>query len=81
MYNNYINSLKDTEPILFIAMPPTPNGGLHLGHVGGPFLKMDIMTRWKRQIGGKALFYSGVDSFDSYVILESFNQKNQQKKS
>lgn len=35
--------------------PPTPNGGLHLGHLSGPFLAGDILARAAR--------LQGIDSF------------------
>ncbi|WP_368737243.1 class I tRNA ligase family protein, partial [Acinetobacter baumannii] len=33
---------------LVTAGPPTPNGDLHLGHLSGPYLAGDILTRYLR---------------------------------
>jgi methionyl-tRNA synthetase len=46
---------------------PTPNGRLHLGHIGGPYLTVDVLARFLRLNGHKAVILSGTDSFDSYV--------------
>lgn len=56
---------------LLIPSVPTPNGGLHLGHIGGPYLSADILARYFRMQGAKALVVSGTDSFESYVSLQA----------
>jgi methionyl-tRNA synthetase len=52
-----------------VAGIPTPNGPTHLGHVGGPFLRMDILARFQRMCGNRAFLISGTDGYESYVRL------------
>lgn len=48
---------------------PTPNGALHLGHLAGPYLAADVVTRGLRQAGYRAFSCSGVDEHQTYVPL------------
>lgn len=54
----------------FLLLPPipTPNGRLHLGHIAGPFLRLDAAARYLRSRGHKAYLVSGTDPYESYVI-------------
>lgn len=52
---------------LLIPSVPTPNGRLHLGHIGGPFLSVDIFARYLRVCGHSAWIISGTDSYESYA--------------
>lgn len=54
---------------LLIGSPPTPNGRVHLGHVAGPFLRLDILRRHLEVRGDQAVLLSGSDSYDMYVLL------------
>ncbi|VVC77220.1 Methionine--tRNA ligase [Aquicella siphonis] len=56
---------------LLIPSVPTPNGGLHLGHIGGPYLAADVLARYLRMRGAEALVMSGTDSYESYVTLQA----------
>lgn len=56
---------------LLIPAMPTPNGRLHLGHMSGPFLKMDILARSLRLHGHTAEIISASDVYESYVLLKS----------
>lgn len=62
------NSAKD---YLLIPSVPTPNGRLHLGHVGGPYLSADILARYLRRNGHKVRVISGTDSYESYVTAQA----------
>jgi methionyl-tRNA synthetase len=44
---------------------------MHLGHLAGPYLKMDILRRKAERGGGKAFIVSGSDVFESYVELKA----------
>lgn len=55
------------EPVLVITPPPTPNGRLHIGHVGGPFLRADMLVRMCRLRGREAAHLSHIDLYQSYV--------------
>ncbi|PZR87451.1 MAG: hypothetical protein DLM67_22150 [Candidatus Nephthysia bennettiae] len=48
---------------------PTPNGPTHLGHVAGPFLRMDVLARFQRLCGNRAFLVSGSDAYESHVCL------------
>lgn len=56
---------------VLVSAMPTPNGRLHLGHIGGPFLSQDILARHLRMSGHKAVIVSGTDSYDSYVTWQA----------
>lgn len=52
-----------------VPSPPTPNGRLHLGHIAGVYLPLDIFTRVLRQHGQIVFFMGSTDAYDSYVSL------------
>lgn len=60
--------------LLLMAAPPSPNGQLHLGHIGGPFLKLDIIARHYKQNECTAIMVSGNDCYDSYVLLKALKE-------
>lgn len=51
----------------FLAAVATPNGRIHLGHIAGPYLRMDVAARYLRCAGHEVRIVCSVDSFDSYV--------------
>lgn len=53
--------------VLALATPPTPNGGLHLGHLAGPYLAADIWTRYMRARGASTWLVTGTDDHQTYV--------------
>lgn len=56
---------------LFVPGKPTPNGGLHLGHIAGPFLKMDVVARYLKMRGNSAKFILGTDDHESHVLFKA----------
>lgn len=52
---------------LVACPPPTPNGGLHLGHLAGPYLRADLYARGLRSRGRRAVLLTGTDDHQSYV--------------
>lgn len=60
-------------PRQYLLVPgiPTPNGPLHLGHVAGPFLRCDVLARFRRMLGDQAQMISGSDSYEAYVLLRA----------
>jgi methionyl-tRNA synthetase len=52
---------------LVTAAPPTPNGDLHLGHLSGPYLAADLVTRYLKLRGVEAYYGCGTDDHFSYV--------------
>lgn len=51
--------------------PPTPNGGLHLGHLAGPFLSADVYARAQRQSGHQVLLVCYSDDYQSYLARKA----------
>jgi len=47
--------------------PPTPNGGLHIGHLSGPYLAADVYARSQRLLGDEVAFVSYSDDYQSYL--------------
>ncbi|MFU2510108.1 class I tRNA ligase family protein [Pseudoalteromonas sp. ASV78] len=66
--------MKDKAYILMSAMP-TPNGHIHLGHIGAQFLPMDVLKRHYHRKGLKAVTVNGFDVFDNSVLF-SAQQEN-----
>ena len=67
------NSQKDeakhlAQPMLVFSTPPTPNGDLHLGHLSGPYLAADILTRTMRAQGVPVRHVTGRDDNQTYVL-------------
>ncbi len=58
-----------TTPARFIvtSAPPNPNGDLHIGHLSGPFLGADVLTRFLRQTGQDVVHVGYADDFSCYV--------------
>lgn len=58
---------------LVTSAPPTPNGGLHLGHASGPYLAGDIFTRIRRLLGDKVVYVSYSDEYQDYLVKKSID--------
>ncbi|MFA6416535.1 MAG: valine--tRNA ligase [Candidatus Paceibacterota bacterium] len=65
-----------TKPFTIIMPPPNANGHLHAGHALFVTLE-DIMTRYKRMQGFKALWLPGADhaGFETQVVYEKKLEK------
>lgn len=59
---------SDERPVLVLGPNPTPNGGMHLGHIAGPYLAGDVYARYQRLLGRKVVFSTGTDDSQTYVI-------------
>ena len=55
-----INQNPDAKPFSIVIPPPNVTGSLHMGHALQHTL-MDVLTRWQRMLGYRALFLVGVD--------------------
>ncbi|MFN8610790.1 MAG: cupin domain-containing protein [Vulcanimicrobiota bacterium] len=62
-------------PTLYVPSPPTPNGGLHLGHLSGPYLLADVLKRFDRQCGRTAGWMLISDDHQSYTALRAHFDK------
>ncbi|MGW2211317.1 class I tRNA ligase family protein [Streptomyces sp. NPDC001781] len=49
------------------SAPPNPNGDLHLGHLSGPFLGADVLSRHLRQRGSNVRYVGYSDEHSCYV--------------
>lgn len=49
------------------SAPPNPNGDLHLGHLSGPFLGADVLSRHLRQRGHDVSYVGYSDEHSCYV--------------
>jgi methionyl-tRNA synthetase len=64
------HSIDLTKYVIFTP-PPTPNGDLHLGHICGPYIAADVISRQLRQHGKHAHLVVGTDKNQSYVDLKA----------
>ena len=65
-----------SEPFTIVMPPPNANGSLHVGHALAITLE-DLMTRFKRMQGYKALWIPGADhaGFETQVVYEKKLEK------
>ena len=54
------NSHAGEEPFTILLPPPNVTGRLHMGHMLNQ-TEMDILTRWRRMSGRRALWLPGTD--------------------
>lgn len=63
---------QGNKKYLLVPVMPTPNGGLHLGHLSGPYLKMDVLARAQRRNENEVAVFFGSDAYESYMNLKSW---------
>lgn len=56
-----------TKRLFIIAPPPTPNGGLHIGHLSGPYLGADVYSRIYRDQYDEVHYCVSTDDNQTYV--------------
>jgi len=59
------------ERTLVFCPPATPNGGLHLGHLSGPYVRADMLVRALRSMGRGARYITGTDDNQSHVAVSA----------
>jgi methionyl-tRNA synthetase len=62
---------EDDRPVLILGPNPTPNGGMHLGHIAGPYLAGDVYARYQRARGRDVVFTTGTDDSQTYVVASA----------
>jgi methionyl-tRNA synthetase len=72
-------SVRIPRNYLLVLPEPTPNGPFHLGHISGPYLRMDIIARWLRQRGDAPLVVSGSDVYDPWVPLKAWQDSTTER--
>ena len=61
----------DDRRVLVLGPNPTPNGGMHLGHIAGPYLHGDVYARYQRARGRQVIFTTGTDDSQTYVVASA----------
>lgn len=61
----------DDRPVLVLGPNPTPNGGMHLGHIAGPYLAGDVYARYQRARGRNVIFTTETDDSQTYVVASA----------
>ncbi|HYS40595.1 MAG TPA: class I tRNA ligase family protein, partial [Pseudonocardiaceae bacterium] len=64
----------DDRPVLVLGPNPTPNGGMHLGHIAGPYLAGDVYARYQRARGRQTVFSTGTDDSQTFVVASAARQ-------
>src|SRR4051812_19065541 len=49
-----------STPLWITATPPTSHGELHIGHLAGPYVAADVLSRHLRADGQPVLFSTGI---------------------
>jgi len=62
---------EDDRPVLVLGPNPTPNGGMHLGHIAGPYLAGDVYARYQRARGRSVVFSTGTDDSQTFVVASA----------
>lgn len=60
-------NISKEKKFFLLPASPTPNGRMHLGHISGPYLKMDLLKRKIQRGGGTAILVSGSDVYESHM--------------
>lgn len=68
------NTDQDTGTYIITLPPPTPNGGLHVGHMAGPFLAADVYAKALMLGGHTPHVTSFSDTNQSYVRATAARQ-------
>ncbi|WP_174533559.1 class I tRNA ligase family protein [Micromonospora chalcea] len=58
-------------PVIVVPATPTSNGGLHVGHLAGPYLAADVYARYQRARGRFVLHTTCTDDSQSYVATRA----------
>lgn len=71
MRGHVANTYGDRRRYLIVAAYPTPNGALHLGHLGGPYLRADALRRYLESRGHQVQTIGTSDSWESNVLYSA----------
>jgi methionyl-tRNA synthetase len=71
---NHPRPSEDDRPVLVLGPNPTPNGGMHLGHIAGPYLAGDVYARYQRARGRRTVFSTGTDDSQTFVVASAARQ-------
>lgn len=65
---------RQRRDVLVAPVNLTPNGRAHLGHVAGPFLRMDILARALARDGDRVAAVLTTDGFENHVLLKAWQE-------
>lgn len=68
---------EEYKKYLLISAKPAPNGGMHLGHVSGPYLRQDMLKRHFQARGADVAVICGTDPVDSFIALRAAQTADQ----
>lgn len=60
-----------STPVWITATPPAPHGELHVGHLAGPYVAADVLSRYLRAEGEPVLFTTGTADHSSSVHVRA----------
>ncbi|MFF3868868.1 class I tRNA ligase family protein [Micromonospora sp. NPDC001898] len=63
----------DEPPVIVVPATPTSNGGLHVGHLAGPYLAADVYARYQRARGRFVIHTTCTDDSQSFVATRAAN--------
>ncbi|GEM_PF-639907 len=63
--------VEKTADIVISPVNLTANGPAHLGHAGGPFLRMDVLARACRRAGHRVRQVLSNDHFENHVVVKA----------
>ncbi|MEU5878733.1 class I tRNA ligase family protein [Spirillospora sp. NPDC047279] len=66
-----MSALDRHDRFLLIPAKPAPNGDLHIGHLGGPYLRQDMLRRHYLSRGASVTVVGGTDPVDSFIALRA----------
>lgn len=61
----------DEPPVIVVPATPTSNGGLHIGHLAGPYLAADIYARYQRASGRFVIHTTCTDDSQTFVTTRA----------
>ncbi|MEV0280208.1 class I tRNA ligase family protein [Streptomyces sp. NPDC050610] len=65
---------RTADRTVVFCPPATPNGGLHVGHLAGPYIRADAFARALRTTGHTAELVTGSDDHQSFVAVAAHRQ-------
>lgn len=66
---------SDRRRYLIVAAYATPNGPLHLGHLGGPYIRADALRRYLESRGHQVVSIGTSDSWESNVLHTALKEE------
>ncbi|WP_428965950.1 class I tRNA ligase family protein [Micromonospora fluostatini] len=62
---------QDDAPVIVVPATPTSNGGLHVGHLAGPYLAADVYARYQRARGRPVIHTTCTDDSQTFVTTRA----------